>query len=383
MLTLAAGLAGRGCEVDVLLAARRGMLLREVPSSVRLIELGAGSTAGLLSSLIKLPWRTFRLMPSLLFRNNRPKILASLPRLICHLRREQADVLITSLPNNIIVALWAKHIGGLRTKIIACEANTASRDREHASGFFGERLPMLMRQWYPRADAIVAVSSGVAGDLGDFADVPRQRITTIYNGIDIDRVLALSSAPVEDPWFAAGSPPVILAVGRLDPQKDYPTLLKAFAIVRASFEARLLIFGEGAERQRLQALVENLGNGRDVRMPGAEANPYRYMGRARLLVLSSAWEGLPTVMLEALTCGCPIVSTNCSSGPGEILDRGVFGELVPPGDAQALAAAMLRALASPFDRAQLRARGRMFSVQATVDSYVALFEQISGRRRED
>lgn len=118
-------------------------------------------------------------------------------------------------------------------------------------------------------------------------------------------------------------------------------------------------------------------------MPGAEANPYRYMGRARLLVLSSAWEGLPTVMLEALTCGCPIVSTNCSSGPGEILDRGVFGELVPPGDAQALAAAMLRALASPFDRAQLRARGRMFSVQATVDSYVALFEQISGRRRED
>ena len=224
---------------------------------------------------------------------------------------------------------------------------------------------MLMRQWYPRADAIVAVSSGVAGDLGDFADVPRQRITTIYNGIDIDRVLALSSAPVEDPWFAAGSPPVILAVGRLDPQKDYPTLLKAFAIVRASFEARLLILGEGAERQRLQALVENLGNGRDVRMPGAEANPYRYMGRARLLVLSSAWEGLPTVMLEALTCGCPIVSTNCSSGPGEMLDRGVFGELVPPGDAQALAAAMLRALASPFDRAQLRTRGRMFSGPAT------------------
>ena len=118
MLTLAAGLAGRGCEVDVLLAARRGMLLREVPSSVRLIELGAGSTAGLLSSLIKLPWRTFRLMPSLLFRNNRPKILASLPRLICHLRREQADVLITSLPNNIIVALWAKHIGGLRFNVL-------------------------------------------------------------------------------------------------------------------------------------------------------------------------------------------------------------------------------------------------------------------------
>jgi glycosyltransferase involved in cell wall biosynthesis len=382
MLTLAAGLAAAGCGVDLLLVAKRGLLLREVPSSVRVVELGTGSRIRLLSSLLKLPWPTLRTVSSLLFRNNLPKIIASLPNLVGYLRKQPADVLITSLPNNIIIALWARHTGRLRTKIIACEANTLSKDREHASDFFGDKLPMLVRQWYPRADAIVAVSNGVADDLSIVAGLPRQRITTIYNGIDIERVLGLKDEPLEDAWFAAGSPPVILAVGRLDRQKDYPTLLKAFSLVRARFEARLLILGEGEERGRLQSIIDNLEYRHDVRMPGAERNPFRYMGRARLLVLSSAWEGLPTVLLEALACGCPIVSTDCPSGPREILDRGALGELVPPGDAEALAAAISRTLSSPLNRAPLRARGRAFSVQATVGDYRTLVEEILGCPRQ-
>ena len=197
------------------------MLLEEVPELVRVVELGSATTAELAFCLLKLPWRTLRLLPRLLVGKKRPKIVAGLPRLIGHLRREPVDVLVTSLANNIIIALWAKHIGGLPTRIIACEGNTASKDAGHASDFFAGVLPALVRQWYPRADAIVAVSDGVADDLGRVAAVSRERIVTIYNGIDIDRVLRRVNEPLADPWFAAGAPPVISRHGRRDPQKDY------------------------------------------------------------------------------------------------------------------------------------------------------------------
>ncbi len=170
-----------------------------------MVELGAAATAELAFCLFKLPWRTLRLLPRLLVGKKRPKIVAGLPRLIGHLRREPVDVLVTSLANNIIIALWAKHIGGLPTRIIACEANTASKDAVHASDFFAGVLPALVRQWYPRADAIVAVSNGVADDLGRVAAVSRERIVTIYNGIDIDRVLRWRT----NRWPIRGSRPVL------------------------------------------------------------------------------------------------------------------------------------------------------------------------------
>jgi glycosyltransferase involved in cell wall biosynthesis len=166
---------------------------------------------------------------------------------------------------------------------------------------------------------------------------------------------------------------VVLGAGRLHPQKDFPTLLRAFARVRAQRPARLVVLGSGkraARRAALLALAGRLGVGADVDLPGFAENPYAYMARAAVFALSSAWEGLPTALIEAMACGCPVVSTDCPSGPAEILEGGRYGELVPVGDDAALAAALLRALDAPPARAALRARAAQFSLEAAVERYL-------------
>jgi glycosyltransferase involved in cell wall biosynthesis len=176
---------------------------------------------------------------------------------------------------------------------------------------------------------------------------------------------------VTHPWFAPDQPPVILGVGRLTAQKDFVNLLRAFAIVKQSRPSRLVILGDGPERAALGDLIDRLDLVSDVDMPGFDANPYSYMSRAAVFVLSSAWEGLPTVLIEAMACGTPVVATDCRSGPAEILVGGRFGELVPVGDAAALAAAILRTLERPSPQA-LRVRAGDFSIERAVDRYADL-----------
>ena len=188
------------------------------------------------------------------------------------------------------------------------------------------------------------------------SELPRERITTVYNGVDLRRLDELAASPVADPWFESDAPAVLMAVGRLAPQKDFRNLLKAFARVRSRRGVRLVILGEGPERARLESLAADLGIAADVKMPGAVPNPFAYMARASLFVLSSAWEGFGNVLVEALACGCPIVSTDCPRGPREILDGGAFGPLVPVGDDEALADGIIHALALPADRGRLRER---------------------------
>jgi glycosyltransferase involved in cell wall biosynthesis len=213
---------------------------------------------------------------------------------------------------------------------------------------------MLEHYFYPWADAIVAVSKGVADDLAGAARLPRDRIKVIYNPVVTEVLFRKAEEPLEHPWFLPGCPPVILGVGRLTAAKDFPTLTRAFARVRESQSARLLILGEGKERDSLEKLVRELGLERDVSMPGFVDNPYAYMRRSSLFVLSSAWEGLPTVLIEAMACGCQVISTNCPSGPEEILDGGKYGELVRVGDAEAMSSAMLRALSNIPKRVTLK-----------------------------
>ncbi len=177
--------------------------------------------------------------------------------------------------------------------------------------------------------------------LAQLANISRERITVIYNPSVVKaEVWAKAQAPLDHPWFKPDQPPVLVAVGRLQMQKDYPTLIRAFAQVRQSRRARLLILGEGKERLMLEALIKKLGLEQDVSLPGFVMNPYAYMARASLFVLSSRWEGLPTVLIEALCCGTPVVSMDCPSGPREILRGGKYGPLVPVGNADALARAI-------------------------------------------
>jgi glycosyltransferase involved in cell wall biosynthesis len=233
-----------------------------------------------------------------------------------------------------------------------------------------------MHRYYPRADAIVAVSRGVADDLARFAGLPRDVIRVIYNpvvGADLPR---MAGEPVDHPWFRPGELPVILGAGRLSRQKDFPTLIRAFAEVRRARPARLVILGDGAQRAELEALVRTLGLADAVALPGFTSNPYAHMARAAVFVLSSRFEGFPNVLVEALAVGTPVVATDCPSGPAEILERGRHGRLVPVGQADALARALLATLDAPGDPAGRRRRAADFSADASVSTYLDLFDSL-------
>jgi glycosyltransferase involved in cell wall biosynthesis len=225
------------------------------------------------------------------------------------------------------------------------------------------------------------VSRELGDDLADVTGIPRERITAIYNPVVGPQVERLAAETVDHPWFAPGEPPVVLGVGRLSGQKDFPSLVRAFARVRRRRSARLVIFGnaQGAakteeRRAELARLAADLGVGEDFDAPGFTNNPFAYMARAALFVLSSRYEGFGNVLPEAMACGCPVVSTNCRAGPSEILDGGRFGPLVPVGDVAALADAMERVLEAPLPADALKARARQFSVDRAVRGYLdALF----------
>ena len=182
-------------------------------------------------------------------------------------------------------------------------------------------------------------------------------------------LLVRAKEPLDHPWLKPGAPPVILGTGRLVTPKDFSTLLRAFARVRVQRKARLVILGEGNRREELESLAQQLGVSADVALPGFVANPYPFMERAAVFVLSSAWEGFGNVIVEALACGCPVVSTDCPGGPSEILDDGAYGPLVPVGDDAAMAEAILAVLESSRDSGRLQARAAVFSEERAIDNY--------------
>jgi glycosyltransferase involved in cell wall biosynthesis len=226
-----------------------------------------------------------------------------------------------------------------------------------------------MRWLYPRADAVVAVSKGVAQDLLNLMPQLKPKLTVIYNPVIDAAFYAKADAPVEHPWFQPHQPPVVLAAGRLVALKGYDTLLRAFARVRQQMPARLVILGEGSERPNLERLAAELGVAADVDMPGFDPNPFRYMKRAGVFVLSSRYEGLPNVLIQALACGCPVVSTDCPSGPSEILDGGRYGVLVPVDDVEAMARAIVRALLGQVAPAPAEWL-EQFRVEAVAEQYL-------------
>jgi glycosyltransferase involved in cell wall biosynthesis len=230
----------------------------------------------------------------------------------------------------------------------------------------------MIRRFYPWADALSAVSDGVADDLARVCGMPREKIVTTWNPVVTPALFEAAAQPLEHPWFRPGEPPVVLGVGKLRPQKDFATLIDAFAKVRAKRPARLMILGEGPEEGRLRVRARRLDVSADTALEGFAANPFAMMARAAVFALSSAWEGLPSVLIQAMACGCPVVSTDCPSGPSEILAGGVHGPLVPVGDSDALAAAILRLLDAPPDREGLRRRADDFSAERVALRYLAV-----------
>jgi glycosyltransferase involved in cell wall biosynthesis len=240
------------------------------------------------------------------------------------------------------------------------------------TGLSNRVLPSLARTFYPWADAVVAVSEGVASDLILTGGLPRERVHVLPNPIVTPELLGLAGADLDHPWFGPTSPPVVLAVGRLTPQKDFQTLIRAFHGLR-NRSARLMILGEGSERPRLEALVASLGLTSEVDLPGFVSNPFVYMARAAAFVLSSAWEGMPGVLIQALACGASVVATDCRSGPREVLENGRLGRLVPVGDFRAMAEAIDKTLAEPRQAIPKAALER-FTSDTAVTAYLRVLE---------
>ncbi len=371
VLTLARGIAERDHRVDLVLTRAEGPLRAEVSDAVRIVDLATRSPLQLLPSLVTKPGGAAGLLGPFASLDP-PLVFGSVPALARYLVRERPDALISASSWANLAALRARRCADVPTSVVVTERNTLSLRSSSQPKRRYRQLPRLVRRYYPEADRIVAVSHGVADDLASTAELPRERIETIYNPVVTPELRDRAAEPVAHPWFGDGGPPIVLGVGRLHPQKDFDTLIRAFARVREKRPCRLVIVGEGALRGSLMDRVESLGVGADVSLPGFDPNPFAFMARADLFVLSSAWEGFGRVLPEAMACGCPVVSTDCPSGPTEILEGGVYGPLVPVGDDVALAAAIAASLDGAVDRDRLRERGAHFSMARCAERFLEL-----------
>lgn len=273
----------------------------------------------------------------------------SVPAIARYLLRERPDAMLVAKDRAGRAALLARRLTGVSTRIVIRLGTTLSEAMQHKSALSRWLRYWPIRRAYPRVDAIVAVSQGVADDVAEISGLPPARIRVIRNPVITPEFARLATEQVDHDWFAPGQPPVVLGVGRLTRQKDFATLIKAFAQARRQRPLRLIILGEGRDRDDLSQLAVDECVAADVAMPGFQANPYAWLARASLFVLSSRWEGSPNALTEAMAMGVPVVSTDCRSGPRELLDGGRHAPLVPVGDVDALAAAMIKVLDAPPD----------------------------------
>jgi glycosyltransferase involved in cell wall biosynthesis len=340
ILNLIKGLVKLGIVPDLVLTQVNGPFLHLIPKGVRIINL-----------------------------NSKQVLPATIP-LSRYLKQEKPSVLVANINNSNVAAVMARMLSSASTRLLLVEHSTFSFDRTIFPLKSKFLLPILMRCLYPRADTVIAVSNGVAYDLETELCFKQGLVKTIYNPIVDDEIVAKAKEPLEHPWFQTGQPPVFLTAGRLELQKNISDLIRAFAHLRTKRSARLLILGKGSLQSQLKSLAEELGVGSDVSIPGFIANPYAYMSRSAAFVLSSIYEGLPTVLVEAMACGCPVVSTDCPHGPAEILQDNKYGLLVPVHNPIALAEAMQKILDNPTSQQLLAERTKDFTVDQVVKKYL-------------
>jgi glycosyltransferase involved in cell wall biosynthesis len=338
-LNLAEILLQHGVDVDLFVTSSQGKLLAQRPKATRLF-VGGGST--------------------------RKSVLP----FYRYLRGEQPDLLISANLYVDIVSIVTKLLARVPTKHAVTLHTAFSREDYRGKETLKKIYTKVCTWLYPRADYIVAVSHAVAKDSQEYFKL-KNPIRVIYNPVVTPTLYSKSLGEVVHPFYNKDAP-VLLAIGRLSAQKDFSTLLKGFAELRKTTRARLLILGEGEERTLLESLAKTLNLGDDLSMPGFVDNPYPYIKNADVLVSSSQWEGLPTVIIEALALGTAVVATDCPGGSAEILEGGTYGQLVEMQNPGALAQAVITTLGAPPDKAKLKERGQVFSLEASVKEYLKL-----------
>jgi glycosyltransferase involved in cell wall biosynthesis len=309
-------------------------------------------------------------------------------RLINYFRNQKIGIFISAFPRINIICLIAKIFSGKNIKIVITEHSVFSllpviaktAGRRFFARFF---LPSLVKIIYPKADAVICVSSGIADDFLKIIYFP-EKIKVIYNPIINDKIYKLAEEDIIHPWFSDLKIPVIVSAGRLVKCKDYPNLLEALNLVLQKQPVRLAILGAGPEKEKLVKLAEKLGLSQNIAFLGFQKNPYKFMKKASIFVLSSLQEGFGNVIIEAMAFGTPVVSTNCPAGPGEIIENMKNGILTPVGDKKALAAAILKILNNPGLTQKFsiegKKRAQLFSVEESVRGYEKLFDELTNKK---
>lgn len=294
-----------------------------------------------------------------------PKVIL---RLASYLNKARPTSMLSAMTYPNVATILASLLVRKKVRIVLSEHNTLTIQSK-LSGNFREYLkPLSAKIFYGRADHIVAVSNGVRQDLIDNIGVSETCVTTIHNPIVTPELCKKYPLP-KHPFYSDGKLPIVLGVGRLIPQKDFATLIKAFALVIKHQRARLVILGDGPEKRDLINLAESLGVSDYVSFPGFVNNPLQYMQHSSVFVLSSRQEGFGNVLVEAMVAGCPVISTDCPSGPSEILDNGIYGKLVKVRDTIAIAEAIKEEILSPTSSALLVERAMEFSSNKIAKQY--------------
>lgn len=327
-----------GADVEFVLMKKSGELLSKIPETVKIQELGVSRIRGSVIPLIR------------------------------YLRSSKPDVLVAAMWPLTVTAVLALKMSGVKSLCVLSE-HTMLSEAYRSKGRAHHLMMRLTTAWaYRAADAVVAVSKAVADDLATLSGLPGTRFSIVYNpaarGVRLSSLELKSSRP---------DSLTILTVGKLKKSKNHPLLIRAFKILSATVYAQLVIVGEGSMREEIEELVSELGLTDRVLLPGFTDDPYPYYQRSDLFVLSADYEGFGNVLVEALECGLPIVSTDCKGGPREILNNGEFGELVPPGDELALARAMERALQNAPLPEKQNCRAQLYTLDQAANQYYSLF----------
>jgi glycosyltransferase involved in cell wall biosynthesis len=352
VITLAQEMQAAGLPVVLLVHKIRGELRDKVPAAIRVVDLQSRDT------------------------------LHDIPPLVRFLRHERPSILLSNLDHNNVAAIVAGRLSATGTHVIICQHNSLSRDFTSDLSWSYRLIPFLYRLLSPWMDAAVAVSQGIANELYTRSHIPMRKVKLIHNAVIGDHFRWHAEQPITHRWLGNPEVPVFVTAGRLVPVKDHDVLLRSLALYRRHRPANLIILGNGPLRSELGALATQLGIGDAVDFLGFQENPLPYFRRADAVVLSSYSEGFGNVLVEAMGCGTPVISTDCEHGPAEILDHGRYGALVPPRCAQALADAFDTgaALRKRWPPELLKARAAEFSTAACVAAYMKLCCSLGSNR---
>jgi glycosyltransferase involved in cell wall biosynthesis len=349
-VTLANALADAGWRVSLVTGDGAGPLHDDIAPEVRVIDLGVRRVLHMILPLV----RVLRAHP-------------------------QAIVLSTMTHMNVITLLSRALAPSFKGRVMVQEVALFSSGRGHGSHLRRWIVERLMKVLYRFADQILVVSSLVRDELREKVPSVGSRISILPNPVDLARVTAMAEAPIPHDWLAnPNKTQVFVSVARLSPEKGVDVLVRALAtLVAWGADANLIIVGDGPERARLTALVHALDLTSRVAFVGFNANPWAFMTHADAVVVASHAEGFAMVLVEAMACGCQIVSTRCGSAPVAILDNGRFGELAEVDNPDDLARAMARSLENRRSASYMKTKAKIYDAPLITASYTALFRAMN------